>query len=117
MTPTLRTPITSNALGIVLGLAVAACQATSPYGGAIDVGDASPSMNERDRAFVGDAIATGRDVQWESGDVTYRLEVLRTYAEGSTTCRDYALHGLAQQQVRVDLKSRACRSGNGTWRS
>jgi hypothetical protein len=102
---------------LALCLAVAACQATSPYGAGIHVGDAAPSITDRDRAFIADAVATGRDVQWQSGDVAYRLDVLRTYQEGGTTCRDYSLHGIAQEQVRVDLKSRACRAGNGTWRS
>jgi surface antigen len=101
---------------LVLAAAVAACQ-TAPYGAGIALGEASSAMDARDLAFVADAIATGRDARWEARGMAYSLEVVRTYQEGGTTCRDYQLTGVDQAEHRTEVRNHACRAGDGRWRS
>ena len=101
---------------LVLAAAVAACQ-TTPYGAGIALGEASSALDARDLAFVADAIATGRDVRWEARGMAYSLDVVRTYQEGRTTCRDYHLTGLDAAERRIEVRDHACRAGDGRWRS
>ena len=108
---------TSAELGIAGALVLAACQAVPAYTGPLDLGAAGATMNSRDVRDITEYIATGRDAHWQSHDIAYTLDVLRSYEARGTTCRDYYLYARVHGQQRIDVRASACRQADGSWSS
>jgi surface antigen len=91
--------------GIVIGVVV---------GGAI-----GRSMDESDRACVGQALEwghAGQPVQWSSQGATYAVVPGAAYERNGQSCRDYTTRSQRGGQADAE-RGTACRDAQGVWRT
>jgi surface antigen len=77
------------------------------------------SMDDADRACVGQALEWGHNnqtVQWERDGITYNVEPGAAFQQGGQTCRPYVTKARINGRDE-SVPGTACRSADGVWRT